>query len=81
MTQVVSHRLPTDADWLRSQLEFCRICGGESRIATGFTQIFRFSLPVLIPLTTPYSLTCILSRVLVTSDARLDWRIDLLDIQ
>jgi hypothetical protein len=53
--QAVSRWLPTDANQVRSQVRSCGICGEQCSIGTGFRRAHRFLLPILIPLTAPYS--------------------------
>jgi hypothetical protein len=37
-----------------SQIALCSVCDGQSGKGVGFPQVLRFSLPILIPPTTPY---------------------------
>jgi hypothetical protein len=55
IAQAVSRRLPTAAAQFRSQDRSCEICGGQNGTGAGLFQVLRFSLPILIPPTTPHS--------------------------
>jgi hypothetical protein len=56
----VGHRFPTAAARVRAQVRSCVICNGEKRTRAGFLRVLRFSLPILIPLTTPNLLSTII---------------------
>jgi hypothetical protein len=53
--QAVSRWLPTAAARVRAQFRSCVICGRQSGTGTGFLQVLRFPLPILIPPTTSHS--------------------------
>jgi hypothetical protein len=55
IAQAVSHRFPTAAARVLSQVNSCRICGGHSGTGIGLFQVLRFPLPILIPPKAPYS--------------------------
>jgi hypothetical protein len=55
IAQVVSHRLPNVAARVWAWVKSCGVCGGRSGTGAGFLQVFRFPLPILIPLTAPHS--------------------------
>jgi hypothetical protein len=55
IAQTISHRLPTVALCVRSQVMSCGICGGQSGTRAGFLQVLLFPLPVILPLTVPHS--------------------------
>jgi hypothetical protein len=54
-TEVVSHRLPTAATQIRSQVRRCGICGEQSGAGVGFLQVLRFPLLNLIPPTASHT--------------------------
>jgi hypothetical protein len=60
IAQAVTRRPPTVVARVRAQVRTCRISGGQSGTGAGFLRVFRFPLPILIPLTAPYSLSIIL---------------------
>jgi hypothetical protein len=41
---------------VRSQVRSCGICGGHSGTGADFLRVLRFSLPIIIPPTDPYTL-------------------------
>jgi hypothetical protein len=55
IAQAVIRRLPTAAARIWGQVRSCGIYGGQCDTGAGFLQVLRFTLPVLIPLTAPYS--------------------------
>jgi hypothetical protein len=55
IAQAVSPRLPVAAARVRAKFKSCGICGGQSGTGAGFLRVFRFPLPILIPLTPPHS--------------------------
>jgi hypothetical protein len=73
--QEVSRRLPTSVAWVRAQVTSCGICGGQSGTRAGFLRVLRFPLPILIPPTSPHSLSAII-RIWYNrqiSDRRTKW--------
>jgi hypothetical protein len=54
IAQAVSHRLPTAAARVRTQLRSCGICSGQSGAGEGYLRVFRFPLPILIPSAAPH---------------------------
>jgi hypothetical protein len=57
--QAASRWLPTAETLVRVQVRSCGICGRQSGARTGFLRVLRFLLPILIPPTTPHSLSII----------------------
>jgi hypothetical protein len=55
IAQAVSRWFPTAAARVRARVRLCKICGGQSGTGVGFLGVFRFPLPILIPLTAPHS--------------------------
>jgi hypothetical protein len=55
IAQAVSCQLPTMAARVRAQVRSCGICGGQRGTGGKFSQVLRFPLPILIPLTAPHS--------------------------
>jgi hypothetical protein len=53
IAEAISRWLPTAAARVRSQVRSCGICGGQSGAGAGFLRVLRFTLPILIPPTTP----------------------------
>jgi hypothetical protein len=49
----IAHKLPTAADWFRSQVSLCEIYGEQSGIGAGFLRTLRFLLSIIIPPNTP----------------------------
>jgi hypothetical protein len=60
IARVVSRRLPTAAVWFRYQVKSCGISGGHSGTGALFLRVLRFPLPVLVPPTTPHSVSSII---------------------
>jgi hypothetical protein len=55
MAQAVSRRLHTVAAWVLSQDRSCGICGGRSGTEARFLRALLSALPILFPITAPYS--------------------------
>jgi hypothetical protein len=55
VAQAVSHRVPTAAALVRTQVRSCGTCGGQGGTEAGFLRVLRFPLPILIPPTAPHS--------------------------
>jgi hypothetical protein len=60
IAQEVSRRLPTAPARVRVQVRLCGICGGQNGTETGFLQVLRFLLPILIPPTASHSSSSII---------------------
>jgi hypothetical protein len=54
IAQVVSRRLPKEATRIRPQVRSHGTCGGRSGTGSSSFRLFRFLLPILIPLPAPY---------------------------
>jgi hypothetical protein len=67
IAQAVSHRLPTAATQIQSQVRSCGICGEQNGTGADFLRVLRLPLSILIPPTAPYSLS-ILSPTLHSLD-------------
>jgi hypothetical protein len=55
IVQAVSRWLPTAAARVGVRVQSCRICSGQSGTRAGFLRVFRFPLPIFIPLIFPQS--------------------------
>jgi hypothetical protein len=55
ITQAVSRRLRTVAARVRAQVKSCGIYSGQSGTGAGFLLVLRFTLPISILPTSPYS--------------------------
>jgi hypothetical protein len=58
-TQAVSLRVPISKAWVRLQVRPCGICGGKDDTGAGFLRVIWFSLAVIIPPNSPYSLNIV----------------------
>jgi hypothetical protein len=74
IAQAVSRRLPTAAAPVRVQIRSCEIRGGQSGTGADFLRVLRFPLPILIPLTAPYSSSIIRGWYdMPVNDRRTKW--------
>jgi hypothetical protein len=55
VAQAVVHRVLTAAARIRSQIQSCGICCGQSGTGAGFLSVLRFPLPIIIPPNSPDS--------------------------
>jgi hypothetical protein len=58
--QTDSRRHPTATVRVPGQVRLCGICGVQRGVGAGFLRLLRFTLPILIPLTAPHSLSSII---------------------